>query len=782
MNLVQQATAFLLDALKENSPDQGALQTKLLEMNLIHAPQVADAILENNTFTHYDRPYIASLCEKAGMYQRALEHYTDIYDIKRMIVHSNLLNAEWIMGYFGRLSVDQSMECLKEMLANNVELNLQIVVQVAIKYSEQLGPSNLINMFESNKTLEGLYYYLGSVVNYSTDPEVHFKYIQVVIHLGQIKELECICRESQYFDPEEVKNYLMNSNLADQVPLIIVCDRFGYTHDLILYLYQRNLPQYVEMYVQKVNSQRTPDVVAGLLDVDCDENAIKTLLASVNGAFPVDALVEECERRNRLVMLQSWLEMKIRENTADQHVFNAIAKIYIDTNNKAEHFLKENKVYDSLVVGKYCEKRNPYLAYIAYERGQCDQELIHITNENSMFMQQASYLVRRCNLELWISVLNADNVYRRSLIDQVVSTALLGPNNPEDISVAVKAFMVAELQNELVDVLAKLDSIAENKSMVNDNTSDPSLKNPDSIKHALGDYTDISDIKRTIQSNLHNADWVIDYFGRLSVDQSMECLNEMVSNNVKQNLQIVVQIAIKYSEQLGPLNLISMFESNKILEGLYNYLGSAINFSTDPEVHLKYMQVAIRTKHFKEAEIFIRETNYYDPEKMKNLLKKTYSSNPLPLVTLADRFGYIDEVASFFYERDDFKYIERYILTVRPQKTPGVIARLLDIGCDDQTILGLLESAPPAFSVDQMVKVLEERSKADILQSWMERRKNGNQENQAPAPGTLLLLGLTLEKSNRRKKKVYIGSLFAFNNRTDEPEDGKVLARKSRQL
>ncbi len=42
---------------------------------------------------HYDRAHIATLCEKAGLLQRALEHYTDLYDIKRAVVHTHLLNA-----------------------------------------------------------------------------------------------------------------------------------------------------------------------------------------------------------------------------------------------------------------------------------------------------------------------------------------------------------------------------------------------------------------------------------------------------------------------------------------------------------------------------------------------------------------------------------------------------------------------------------------------------------------------------------------------------------------
>jgi clathrin heavy chain len=77
-NMIQPATSFLLDALKDNKAEQGHLQTRLLELNLVHAPQVADAILGNEMFTHYDRPRIANLCEKAGLLQRVrpvLHHF-----------------------------------------------------------------------------------------------------------------------------------------------------------------------------------------------------------------------------------------------------------------------------------------------------------------------------------------------------------------------------------------------------------------------------------------------------------------------------------------------------------------------------------------------------------------------------------------------------------------------------------------------------------------------------------------------------------------------------------
>lgn len=54
----------------------------------------------------------------------------------------------------------------------------------------------------------GLFYFLGSIVNFSQEPDVHFKYIQAACKTGQIKEVERICRESNCYDAERVKNFL----------------------------------------------------------------------------------------------------------------------------------------------------------------------------------------------------------------------------------------------------------------------------------------------------------------------------------------------------------------------------------------------------------------------------------------------------------------------------------------------------------------------------------------------------------------------------------------------
>ena len=456
-NMVQPATAFLLDALKDNKPEQGHLQTRLLEMNLVNAPQVADAILGNEMFSYYDRARIAALCENAQLYQRALENSDDPAAVKRNIVRTDKFKPDWLVEYFGRMSLEQSLDCLNEMLKVNIRQNLQAVVQIATKYSDLLGPNRLIELFERYRTAEGLYYYLGTIVNLNEDSEVHFKYIEAATKMEMFTEVERICRDSNYYNPEKVKNFFKEAKLKEQLPLIIVCDRFNFIHDLVLYLYQNQQFKSIEVYVQRVNPARTPFVIGALLDVDCDESIIKNLLQSVDPAsIPIDDLVSEVESRNRLKLLLPFLEATLASGNQQQAVYNALAKIYIDSNNNPEKFLKENDMYDTLVVGKYCEKRDPNLAYIAYRKGSNDLELIKITDENSMFKAQARYLLDRADREIWAFVLGDNNMHRRSLVDQVISTAVPESTEPEKVSIAVAAFLQADLPAELIELLEKI--------------------------------------------------------------------------------------------------------------------------------------------------------------------------------------------------------------------------------------------------------------------------------------------------------------------------------------
>ncbi|KAJ6670981.1 CLATHRIN HEAVY CHAIN RELATED [Salix viminalis] len=390
-NLIREATAFLLDVLKPNLPEHGYLQTKVLEINLVTFPNLG--------------------C--------IFEHFSTILslpDIKRVIVNTHAIEPQALVEFFGTLSREWALECMKDLLLVNLRGNLQIIVQTAKEYCEQLGVDACIKLFEQFKSYEGLYFFLGSYLSSSEEPEIHFKYIEAAAKTGQIKEVEHL------------------------------------TH----YLFVNNMLRYIEGYVQKVNPGNAPLVVGQLLDDECAEDFIKGLILSVRSLLPVEPLVEECEKRNRLRLLTQFLEHLVSEGSQDVHVHNALGKIIIDSGDNPEHFLTTNPYYDSRVVGKYCEKRDPTLAVVAYRRGQCDDELINVTNKNSLFKLQARYVVERMDGDLWDKALSPDNEYRRQLIDQVVSTALPESKSPDQVSAAVKAFMTADLPHELIELLEKI--------------------------------------------------------------------------------------------------------------------------------------------------------------------------------------------------------------------------------------------------------------------------------------------------------------------------------------
>jgi len=70
------------------------------------------------------------------------------------------------------------------------------------------------------------------------------------------------------------------------------------------------------------------------------------LLAFVTGNFPIDELVHEVKQRNRLKLILLWLEAHVQSGSqgCDPTVFNAMVKIYIDSNSNPEVFLSLKKI------------------------------------------------------------------------------------------------------------------------------------------------------------------------------------------------------------------------------------------------------------------------------------------------------------------------------------------------------------------------------------------------------------------------------------------------------
>jgi clathrin heavy chain len=65
------------------------------------------------------------------------------------------------------MTPEDGLECLRDLLKYNMSQNIRLVVDVAKRYSDQLTSSALIALFEEFESHSGLYYYLGSFVNYT---------------------------------------------------------------------------------------------------------------------------------------------------------------------------------------------------------------------------------------------------------------------------------------------------------------------------------------------------------------------------------------------------------------------------------------------------------------------------------------------------------------------------------------------------------------------------------------------------------------------------------------
>lgn len=197
----QEMTAFLVECMKQNRPEDGPWQTKVLEFNLSAAPQVAETILQMAIWNQYNKARIAQLCESKFLFQRALENYSDIKDIKRVVLNTAAINQEWLVTYIGRMQGEWILTCMQEMMRHNRN-NFQLVVRIASLNYQNVGMMPCIKIFESVGAFDGIFLFLGAVINSTEDQEIYFKYIEAAAKCGQLREVERVIKEkATCYDP-----------------------------------------------------------------------------------------------------------------------------------------------------------------------------------------------------------------------------------------------------------------------------------------------------------------------------------------------------------------------------------------------------------------------------------------------------------------------------------------------------------------------------------------------------------------------------------------------------
>lgn len=109
--------------------------------------------------------------------------------------------------------------------------------------------------------------------------------------MNNVREVERVIRETTFYDPKKVKDFLMEIKLPDPRPLIYLCDKHGYVTELTRYLVKGGLNKYIEIYLLRVNADATPLVLGTMIDLDSDELYIKQLLNSIR-VCPIGQLTE----------------------------------------------------------------------------------------------------------------------------------------------------------------------------------------------------------------------------------------------------------------------------------------------------------------------------------------------------------------------------------------------------------------------------------------------------------------------------------------------------------
>lgn len=95
---------------------------------------------------------------------------------------------------------------------------------------------------------------------------------------------------------------------------------------------------------------------------------------------------------------------------------------------------------------------------------------------------------------------------------------------------------------------------------------------------------------------------------------------ELLERKRVPDLQLVVDVATAYREKLGINNIVELLEGGKSSEGLFLFLHSYVPSSTDPALHMKYIEAAAKAGRHAELESFTRSSAKYPSEQAKLFL------------------------------------------------------------------------------------------------------------------------------------------------------------------
>lgn len=189
--------------------------------------------------------------------------------------------------------------------------------------------------------------------------------------------------------------------------------------------------------------------------------------------------------------------------------------------------------------------------------------------------------------------MSESNPYKRQLIDQVVQTALSETQDPDDISVTVKAFMTADLPNELIELLEK---IVLDSSVFSDHRNLQNLLILTAIK---GDRTRVMDYINRLDNydapdiaNIANSNQLYEeafaIFKKFDVNTSaIQVLIEQVNN---------LERAYEFAERCNESAVWSQLAKAQLQQGLVKEAIDSYIKADDPSAYMDVLETATKNE------------------------------------------------------------------------------------------------------------------------------------------------------------------------------------------
>ncbi|GIX64752.1 clathrin heavy chain, putative [Babesia caballi] len=468
-NKLQEMTKVLLEYLKPNREQHAALQTRLLEVNFQNQPRVAEMILQLKVLTHFDKPYIARLCEDAGMFELAVQHYGSSSDVKRILLKAgDKINRAVLEKTLKEMPPEQSLEVLREMLDSS-DVSKDHVVSCALALHSHIGTMNVVQMFERAAPSDVLFSFLRALPVMSqgagaekseTNAELVFKFIQCCIDRGAFDDLERVCKDSNCYDGARVKDLLKQSALPNPKSLLIVCHKLGELAEMTEYLYRNGMEKAIESYVTTINPGGIATVASTLFDLGASEGAILSILENLHDSGAMKAMIKVADDRHQLLMLREWLERRVSAGYKESEIHTALAKIRVSSQQDAEAFLRTNQHYDRAVVGRFCEERDPMLAFLIYSEATLDDDVLRLCAASGLHKMLTSYAMKRSSARLWRDIFAPDSVAvtpddRKRVCEELVAMAPESSSAAE-VSCVLKALLDASMNEEVIALLEQI--------------------------------------------------------------------------------------------------------------------------------------------------------------------------------------------------------------------------------------------------------------------------------------------------------------------------------------